>query len=114
MTSNGFLLRIERTDRHDGWGQDLIVAWMLSPIIGYKLLRVHEVGSRWTGSDILSDDPAQQLHDELHALQNPRDCDTARVLLVWPLNAGAGAHFSFFAAKLAMVRAIIDTINRQW
>lgn len=47
LTSHGFVLRLERTDRHDGWGQDLIVAWITAPIIGYQLHRVHEVGSMY-------------------------------------------------------------------
>jgi hypothetical protein len=42
---------------------------------------------------------------ELHALQHPPDCGQARLLLAWPLNAGAGAHFSLLAAKLSAAYA---------
>lgn len=47
LTSRGFILRITRTDKNDGWGQDLIAAWITIPIIGYKLDRIHEVGSMY-------------------------------------------------------------------
>jgi hypothetical protein len=42
------------------------------------------------------------LRAELLALQNPTDCQTARVFLILPFNAGAGAHLEFFAGSLAL------------